>query len=57
MEKELDLMGIVTFLEKVRHQIDERGVHRSEETYSAFKLILDAEHNIQEAATLLNFEY
>lgn len=57
MEEKLDLVGVITFLEKVRHQIDEQGVHASEETFNAFKFILEAEHNIHEAAILLKFEY
>ena len=57
MEEKLDLMGVVTFLEKVRHQIDAKGVHTSEETFSAYKFILEAEHIIGNAAELLAFQY
>lgn len=53
----MNLLNVVTFLENVRHKIDKQDVHTNEDTFKAFKLILDAEHAIQRAAMLLNFEY
>lgn len=53
----MNLLNVVKFLENVRHKIDKRDVHADEDTFKAFKLILDAEHAIQKAAVLLNFEY